>query len=469
MKEKIEYKTAEIKTSHVITICAIIFAIILAITIIVAGISNSYATSADTYIEYEQNDNALNIQQIVAQNSNINKIKEQTVEERDVEYEVQFVENPTLPKGEEKITQPGVLGKDKVTTIKTYEGDELVDEVVLSAERISDPSAEIVDIGTSDFLANNKVHIGDTMYLTKTVVLKKAADTNSKDVTIKVVEKVKTTVSKNSTDTNTTNTTNSTSSSDENTSNSTITESNNNATTNSTETEEVITEKVTEKVAEVNNYLDVTLIELVNEEWCKVSFDGTEGYVQTANLTSSAVTPSVLEKNRIQRIILNVNEDMEINKSSGLKLEDFKTIFSDLASDTNNVFKENYEAFYNADKNYNINGIFLAAMAIHESGWGTSQIANDKKNLFGYGSYDRSPYASSYEFEDYKEGIELVAKVLVKYYLNPKGTKIYDNETALATYYNGPTISDVNKKYASDKNWHTKVFNYMEYLYNRLK
>ena len=73
-------------------------------------------------------------------------------------------------------------------------------------------------------------------------------------------------------------------------------------------------------------------------------------------------------------------------------------------------------------------------MAIHESAWGTSQIANDKKNLFGYGSYDATPYESSYEFTDYKDGIELVAKVMVKYYINPVGTKIYDNEKALATY-----------------------------------
>ncbi len=47
-------------------------------------------------------------------------------------------------------------------------------------------------------------------------------------------------------------------------------------------------------------------------------------------------------------------------------------------------------------KKYNINGIFLASIAIHESGWGTSQIANDKNNLFGYGSYDATPYESSF-------------------------------------------------------------------------
>ena len=92
-----------------------------------------------------------------------------------------------------------------------------------------------------------------------------------------------------------------------------------------------------------------------------------------------------------------------------------------------------------------------------------------KKNLFGYGSYDATPYESSYEFTDYKDGIELVAKVMVKYYINPVGTKIYDNEKALATYYNGPTIANVNIRYASDENWHEKVYNYMEMLYKRLE
>ena len=72
------------------------------------------------------------------------------------------------------------------------------------------------------------------------------------------------------------------------------------------------------------------------------------------------------------------------------------------------------------------------------------------------------------EFSSYEEGIETVAKSLVKYYLNPAGTKIYDGETAEGWYYNGPTVEGVNTRYASDKDWHKKVFNYMEMLYKRL-
>lgn len=91
-----------------------------------------------------------------------------------------------------------------------------------------------------------------------------------------------------------------------------------------------------------------------------------------------------------------------------------------------------------------------------------------KKNLFGYGAYDSNPYGGSYSFNTYAEGIDLVARVLVKNYLNPKGTEIYDGQTATGMYYNGPTLTGVNTRYASDKNWANAVFKWMTYLYDRL-
>lgn len=102
------------------------------------------------------------------------------------------------------------------------------------------------------------------------------------------------------------------------------------------------------------------------------------------------------------------------------------------------------------------------------AGWGQSQIANDKKNLFGYGAYDRSPYSSAGRFENYAEGIDLVSRVFVKYYINPAGTPIYNGETAVASYYKGATLTAVNKSYASDTNWANAVYKWMIYLYNKL-
>ena len=119
-------------------------------------------------------------------------------------------------------------------------------------------------------------------------------------------------------------------------------------------------------------------------------------------------------------------------------------------------------------KKYNINGIFIAAIGIHESGWGTSKIAADKNNLFGYGAYDSSPYESAYHFETYEEGIETLAKSMAKYYLNEDGVQVTEEDVATGIYYNGPTLKGVNTRYASDANWATRVYNIMVLLYEKL-
>ena len=307
-----------------------------------------------------------------------------------------------MPKGEQKVLQEGVIGKQKVSLVKTFENGEFIEELILKKQVTQEPTPQILDIGTSEFLAKLNIHIGDTVYLTDDTILRKETKDDS------------------------------------------------------------------EEVAEIKQYLDVKLLELPSEDWCKVSFDSIQGYLPTKALTSASTTPTIVEKNRSKKLLLKVHINMLLNQSSGLTLNDYKKIFTGLPEDKNKIFENNAEVFYNIDKKYNINGIFLASIAIHESGWGSSQIANDKKNLFGYGSYDSTPYESSFTFQDYNEGIETVAKSLVKYYLNPPGTKIYDGETASALYYNGATLAGVNTRYASDQDWYKKVYSYMELLYNRL-
>lgn len=399
------YKNYDLKLSHIIVGCSILIVGLAVLFPKNTSFTQSYAKeeTIQEISEYELNRHRLNMQNIISENADMDKMKEQVTEERDIEFETKYNNNPTLPKSEEIVTQEGAIGKENVTAIKTYENGNFVEEIILSKEKLVEPVSKLVDIGTSEFLAKHKVHIGDTMYFVDTVNLKETADASATDV------------------------------------------------------------------AEIKKYLDVKLIELPNEEWCKVSFDNIEGYVKTTNLTSSYTTPNITEKNRIEKILIKVNIDMELNKASGLTLNDYKKIFTGIPNDTNKVFENNYTAFYNAEKKYNINGIFLASIAIHESGWASSQIANDKHNLFGYGSYDATPYESSFEFTNYSEGIDTVAKSLVKYYLNPSGTKIYDNEVAAAWYYNGPTLKGVNTRYASDENWHSKVFKYMDTLYKRLQ
>ena len=397
-------RSNDLKLSHILTGCGILVVSMALFFPKDLAFTESYAsTKSSQEVEaYELNRHRLNMQRIISEYAGMDRVKEQATEERDVEFETTYTDNSTLPKGEEVVTQEGVLGKDQVTVVKTYENGNFVEETILARTNLIAPTPKLISRGTSEFLAKHKVHIGDIMYLVNDDKLKSEANDTSTDV------------------------------------------------------------------ADVNGSIDVTLLELPSEEWAKVSFDGVEGYIKTSNLTSSTTTPNIIEKNRIQRILLKVNIGMELNKSSGLTLNDYKKIFKNIPNDKNKVFENNYQVFYTMEKKYNINGIFLASIAIHESAWGTSNIANDKNNLFGYGSYDESPYESSLDFDNYAEGIETVAKSLVKYYLNPAGTKIYDGETAEGWYYNGPTVEGVNTRYASDENWHEKVYNYMEMLYNRL-
>jgi len=169
-----------------------------------------------------------------------------------------------------------------------------------------------------------------------------------------------------------------------------------------------------------------------------------------------------------EELLNNLSKNMALNKPSGLTLEQFEKIFENEKKDKKGTFKENAKFFYYVEQVYGINGVFVAAVGIHESGWGTSKIAVNKKNLFGYGAYDMNAYASAYEYNGYAAGIDMIARVLMKNYLNPKGTIIYNGEVANGKYYNGNTVSGVNKKYATDTNWANSVYTWMKYLYNRL-
>ena len=163
----------------------------------------------------------------------------------------------------------------------------------------------------------------------------------------------------------------------------------------------------------------------------------------------------------------SVSAEIALNKPSGFSMEQFKKILTD-KKDVNKVFETNSDYFYYIEEQYKINGIFVASIGIHESAWGTSKIAKNKYNLFGYGAYDSNPYNGAYSFSSYSESIDLIARVLVKYYLNPPGTSIYDGNKASGKYYNGNTVFAVNKKYATDKNWGNSVYKYMQYLYGKI-
>lgn len=360
------------------------------------------ATNSNTEIEvkaFEKNNNSINILKVIVESNDKNK--KLINEEREIAFETVYEENPNLPKDEEQIKQEGVNGKIKVTALQEFKNEKMINEDVIESTVVQGAITNIIYRGTSEFLRDYGIHIGDTMYLME------IADLKEQD---------------------------------------------------SLESNTILT---------IKRYLKVT-VEEVRGEWTKVKYLENEGYIENSKLTSESVTPMITEKNRIATLKENLKFEMELNKPSGLTLSDYKTIFSELPSDKNNIFSQNVETFYNIEQKYKINGIFVAAIGIHESGWGTSKLAMDKHNLFGFAAYDRDPYNSAANFETYDECIDTVAKALAKNYLHLAGTNITEDIVATAAYNNGPTLSGVNTRYASDENWANKVFNYMEYLYGKL-
>ncbi len=113
-------------------------------------------------------------------------------------------------------------------------------------------------------------------------------------------------------------------------------------------------------------------------------------------------------------------------------------------------------AFVEAEAESKVNAMFLLALAIHESSWGSSQLAREKNNLFGFGAYDRDPYHGAKVFASKEECIKHVAQFLREHYLE-------------GVYYRGTTIQNINQTYASDRAWGEKIFATMTQLDRRIQ
>ncbi len=112
------------------------------------------------------------------------------------------------------------------------------------------------------------------------------------------------------------------------------------------------------------------------------------------------------------------------------------------------------EAFKRAEAEYGINALYLFAKAIHESSYGLSEIAQQKKNLFGYKAYDRDPLGSADSYSSFESSIMAVAAEMNEHYLTPEGVN-----------YRGAVLGNksygMNVNYASDPFWGQKIAGHM--------
>lgn len=410
-------KTNEDKIKRKLKVIVYIFIpfviVLYFITFCVIYFPSNKIYAKETYVEADKeveisSANEIDIEQIINENTDDGKIEQITKKEEILEYLTQYKTNKDIPKGISYVVQEGRQGKQEIITKSIYDKNGiLIKEEQIGTSIIKSSANKVVEIGGASYTSNYKVKVGDTIYVTSDV-LGLWSETSEES----------------------------------------------------------------RKITTLNKNDEIKVLQ-ATQNWYKISYKNMTGWVKKECTTYiNSKTDKEIPKNQSgskskQQLLSKLNFNMKLNEPSGLTLEQFKKVLYD-NKDSNRIFINNAEYFYYIEKQYNINGIFVAAVGIHESAWGTSKIAIQKNNLFGYGAYDSNPYNGAYTFTNYSESIDLIARVFVKYYLNPLGTSIYGGEKAKGTYYNGQTLTGVNARYATDKNWANAVYTHMKYLYNKL-
>lgn len=144
-------------------------------------------------------------------------------------------------------------------------------------------------------------------------------------------------------------------------------------------------------------------------------------------------------------LISSVDDDLRI--PSPLTYTDLDRAFKAIGADSMIGLGK---AFKLAEAKYGVNAAFLAAVAVHESGKGTSRIAREKNNLFGWGANDYDPYASAHTFLTLESGISFVAYRLRTVYFDQLGLT---------------TLRAVGSRYATDPEWADKVLYWVKKLH----
>ncbi|MDQ0269134.1 SH3 domain-containing protein [Cytobacillus purgationiresistens] len=154
---------------------------------------------------------------------------------------------------------------------------------------------------------------------------------------------------------------------------------------------------------------------------------------------------------------INTFLTLDLLKPSNVTAEEINRYIKDYESRTGkkSIIAGKGQAFINAGNKYGVNAHFLAALTIHESAFGTSNLSYGKFNLFGLKAFDSAPFDAALRFQTVDEGIEYEAAYVRYSYLVPS-----------APYYNGVHLGDkqsgMNVKYSTDPLWGEKIANHMK-------
>ena len=170
------------------------------------------------------------------------------------------------------------------------------------------------------------------------------------------------------------------------------------------------------------------------------------------NTTTRASEERIIEEQQEKYISIEeikISKDMDLTKRCGISKEDFKTLMTNLKSDTTGFFENNSDTIYILCEKYEINELFFCGLIAAESGW---KIATSHRNTNNYISMMSKGKLIRYATPE--EGLEAAAKLLHNKYLTEGGS-----------YYYGKTLSCVQKRFCPNSStWVNLVYGCMNVI-----
>lgn len=203
--------------------------------------------------------------------------------------------------------------------------------------------------------------------------------------------------------------------------------------------------------------------------WYQVSYLDKTGYVPMNSLQQVKTGDPLNGRAGYQFIDLRTPSPVTAKQIDDYIAENYKNQPNYKKTGRESVLLGTGQLFINAGETYGVNPLYLAAHAIHESGFGTSDIALGKNNLFGFGSFDSNPFIASYRFSTIEENINYIAQQIKATYLNEvsggfryKGAFLGFKTTDMNNKRIDANSEGMNFYYASDINWGKGIARHMQ-------
>ena len=173
-------------------VIAIIFGIYYTKNISYAAEVNETKLVTEVPITKKDKEKEINIDEIVENNTKVQKIEKLETQETDIEFTTQYIENTSLAKGKIQVLQEGIDGKQNAVLKNVYEGDKLISSVQVSSQITKASIDKIVQIGTGAYSNTYVPVVGDELKATSvTLAIRINPDENAeKLVTINKGDKV---------------------------------------------------------------------------------------------------------------------------------------------------------------------------------------------------------------------------------------------------------------------------------------